>query len=183
MYKKGERNVHADVLSCFKILAETTADDWDETRSFLLDEHHSERTKINRGAKTVVQSKLHSKQIIKDIRQQHVNDATCDPTHLENMAPDELLTILPVPTPADPMLEPISEEERATAQFHNVFCVDIRRRFSNGWRYRCVIKKTEYCAVSYLSIKKLLHTLWNNLSVTFTSYARSARYHGGKKLY
>lgn len=48
------------------------------------------------------------------------------------MTPDKVFATLPVHTPADSMFEPISNEEMVTAQFHDTFCVDIRRRLSEG---------------------------------------------------
>lgn len=110
LYKKNLRNANADALSRPKTLAETTANYWDEIPSFRLNEKHPERTKIDRGASTVLLSKLHFEQFSRIFRLQHDNDATFNPKHLDDMAPDELFAMLAVPPSADPMFEPISNK-------------------------------------------------------------------------
>lgn len=91
MYKKGPCNVHTDTLSPLPMSAETTTDDCDEIPSLVLSEKFSEHTEINQVANTVMQPKLRYKHPRRDIQPQRDDNAICNSTCLDDMAPDELL--------------------------------------------------------------------------------------------
>lgn len=48
------------------------------------------------------------------------------------MAPDGLFAALPVPSSADFLFKTIPDEEMATEQLNDAFCVDIRRLLHEG---------------------------------------------------
>ena len=135
MYKKGPQNVHADALSRLRTAAETVADDWDEIPSFLLEEEFSGVTDDETDNRAHLPRKLRFKQS----RRKHLSaqsldmlDEVNDLLYLDHYNGDQLFAILPDPTPSDPMFEPISMEELATAQLSDAFCVQIRRRLNEG---------------------------------------------------
>lgn len=63
------------------------------------------------------------------------------------MAPNELFANLPVPTSADPMFKPISNDGKVTSQLHDTFSVDIRRQLNERVAFPSVIMGTEFWAV------------------------------------
>ena len=82
----------------------------------------------------VLPTKLRFKQRFNVFKQdcQHDMDDVNDLLNLDEYESDELFATLPSPVPSDPIFEPISVEELATAQFTDAFCVDIRRRLNEG---------------------------------------------------
>ena len=135
MYKKGPQNVHADAVSRLRTAAETVTDDWDEIPSFLLEEEFSDVTDDETDNRTHLPRKLRFKQS----RRKHLSaqpldilDEVNDLLYLDHYDSDQLFATLPDPTPSDPMFEPISIEELATAQLSDAFCVQIRRRLNEG---------------------------------------------------
>lgn len=127
IYEKGSHNVYSDALSRLKTIAETTADDRDEIPSFLLNEQCLEHTEISNVTETKVPPELQYKHNRRKIHLLRQNDdyATHESAEQNDMAQDELFKIFPIAILADPIFEPISVEEMATAQLHHSFCTHI----------------------------------------------------------
>lgn len=133
MYKNGPGNVHDDVWPRFRTLAEAADDDWNEIPSFFIENPLLEHTDINHSANTALPHKLRYKHARLQCQLQCNDHPACNPTSIGDVAHDELFAILPAPTSADPMIEPISNEGMATAPFKNLFCIDIRRVLNKGY--------------------------------------------------
>lgn len=81
---------------------------------------------------TTVPPNLRYKHNHRDIQQQHDDDAAGDSKCLDAMAADQLFVAMPVLSASNPMFEHVSDEEMATAQFHDAFCVEMRPVLSDG---------------------------------------------------
>lgn len=163
VYNKGSRNIHAGVLSWLQSLAGTTADNWDEFPSLLLIKQFSEHTKINQVVKTAMTPKLCYKNSRKEIELQRDEEATLVSTCLGDMALEKLFAVPSVFTSANPRFRRISKKEMTTAQFHNDFCVDTRRRPTDWVVILFIADENGIYAAMCPTIKLLSLTLWKNV--------------------
>lgn len=172
-YKKGPSNVHADALSRLRTTAETTTDDWDEIPSFSLE-----------GNLPSPDTFPPKKRFLCDQSQfAHCDNIASADLILDASIHDELFAALPDPTPEDPLFRPISMEELAVAQFHDAFCVDIRRRLNEGVVLAfgenengllCRKVSHDQIVIPHALKQRVLH---------IHHYARLAGHPGGRKLY
>lgn len=169
MHKKGPRNVHANALSWFRTLVKTAAAARDEILSDLLSKQVSKHTKVSPVANFAEPTKLRYKQTCKDNQIQRDDDATYDPTCLNDMTADELIATLPDLTPANPIFEPISDKAKANAQFPNAFCVDTRCRLCEAVALSFGKIENRILCHRVTRIKTLSPKLRNNVFLTSTT--------------
>lgn len=122
--RKGPSNVHADSLPRLITLMQTTADDWDQITSILLN--------IPSISCNMLPPKQRFKHAHNHTHQTGDDTVPGNGMHLDESSSNKLFPKLPNPTPGDPCFVPNFFEKPVALQFNEILGVCIRHRLKTG---------------------------------------------------